>query len=391
MSSDLHSRSVALDGIRGIAILSVVIYHATMTLGHDFAPIQALLSIGHTAWLGVEVFFALSGFLITRILLNSRHAPAREYFGTFYYRRALRIFPLYFGVLAVIWLVSTAWPSFNAKGAVRFLDEQWWFWLHAANMAREYYGAHLPALEFGRFELSHFWTLAVEEHFYLFWPLLVFTLSVRRIALVAVALVLVSLSLRSGLVNAESPWIDALVATPKYVAGLAVGGLAALWLHCRPMAAITPLARGATLVIAPIVFLACALTPIAEQGNVFDTVIALLAAITAACAALWVTTEPNARLARWLSNPVLVTYGKYSYGIYVFHYLLGPVTRDVQLSQWPGGYTLGIIWYVSLYLVIPLLVAIVSYHCWEAPWLKLKDRRSYRPGVPPAAVPAAPT
>lgn len=370
--------------------MSVVIYHATMTLGHDFEPIQFLLSAGHAGWLGVEVFFALSGFLITRILLKNRHAPAREYFGTFYYRRALRILPLYFGVLAIIWVVSVALPHLNPQGAAKFLDQQWWFWLHAANMSREFHGAHMPALEFGYFELSHFWTLAVEEHFYLFWPLLVFTLSVRNLALSAIVIVLLSMALRTGLLHTEEPWINALLATPKHLAGLALGSLAAVWLHCRPADSITPLVRRGTWALVSLVVLACLIIPVSEQDGAFDAGVALLTALATACAALWVTTDPSARVGRWLSHPVLVTYGKYSYGIYVFHYLLGPLARRAELSTWPGGYTLGIVWYVALSLVLPLLVAMVSYRYWEAPWLRLKDRRNYRPDAPPSVPPVAP-
>ncbi len=371
--------------------MSVVFFHASMTLGHKFPPIQAFLSLGHTGWLGVEVFFALSGFLITRILLKSRHAPAGEYFGTFYYRRALRIFPLYFGVLALMWFIAHAFSGFNAEGASRFLDQQWWFWLHAANMSREFHGANVPALEFGVFELTHFWTLAVEEHFYLFWPLLVYALPIRWLVRVGVALIVLSVALRSGLVHTDLPWLSALLATPKYLAGLAIGGLAAVWLQARGAVQTLSSARRGAVLFAVLLCLAYAATPTAIRGPAFRTLVTLFAALSAAFAAVWVTTAPGGPMARFLSNRVLVTYGKYSYGIYVFHYLCGPLTRDVDLARWPGGYTVGMFLYIALYALLPLLVAMVSYRYWETPWLRLKDKHSYRPEPPPPEPPAVPT
>jgi peptidoglycan/LPS O-acetylase OafA/YrhL len=137
----------ALDGLRGMAILAVMAFH----FGLGAIPYAGgLFSAG---WAGVDLFFVLSGFLITGILSDARGLPS--FFTSFYARRALRIFPLYFGVLAVVFLtipkvLPTAAVHFQGPGGQRP------FWLYYSNFAVYFYGwpAH---------PVSHFWSLAVEE------------------------------------------------------------------------------------------------------------------------------------------------------------------------------------------------------------------------------------
>ncbi len=105
------SRSAPLDALRGLAILSVMIYHFTGVIGFASAPGKALVWVGHQGWIGVDLFFVLSGYLITGILSDEKQAKPRSYFLVFYARRTLRIFPLYYGVLAFVFLLGVLVPA----------------------------------------------------------------------------------------------------------------------------------------------------------------------------------------------------------------------------------------------------------------------------------------
>lgn len=144
-----------LDGLRAIAFLLVFALHT------DY------LQVG---WIGVQFFFVLSGFLITGILLDmKKFLPPREYFSKFYGRRFLRIFPLYYFYLllmsgVVVWLISIGYRSNYMR---IFLDQV----QYAALYVYDFFFA-TDALRLSHF-LDHFWSLSVEEQFYIFWPLLI--------------------------------------------------------------------------------------------------------------------------------------------------------------------------------------------------------------------------
>ena len=345
-----------------------------MTLGHTWPPAQFVLIATQAGWLGVEVFFALSGYLITGILLETKSLSPARFFGRFYFRRALRILPLYFGVLLFFLVLPFLFRSLDSPDFERFREMQGWFWLHAANMAREYHGTSLPALEFGWFELTHFWTLAVEEHFYLVWPFLVYFVSLRWLVINSLLLIVISIVLRTGIIDINTPLAAALVATPKSLSGLVVGGLAAVWIHVSGKESIVHSAAflGGLTTLGLIALFVIAGT--SSQAPAFRSAAAALAELATASAAVVVTCRPTGRIGLALTRPVFLIYGKYSYGIYIFHILLGPWTRTVNLTAWPGGYTFGAICYVLLFLLVPLGVAIVSYHYWELPWIRLKSR-----------------
>ena len=144
----------ALDGLRGIAILLVLAFHTEL--------LPTLKPLARDGWAGVDLFFVLSGFLITRILLKSRNSP--RYFTNFYARRILRIWPVYFGILLFVF----------ASERYRLLGDSatsWW-WISLATFTQNFYiGAYgwnaLPDW------LGPTWSLGIEEQFYLIWPLLV--------------------------------------------------------------------------------------------------------------------------------------------------------------------------------------------------------------------------
>jgi peptidoglycan/LPS O-acetylase OafA/YrhL len=174
---DDRERDPRLDGVRGIAILLVLVYHLTLYGG--MAPNGPFLDRLWRTWtlplgLGVDLFFVLSGFLITGILLDTKDGP--DYFRNFYARRFLRIFPLYYATLAATFLLIPA---------VR-LDAVW-YWTYLINY--RFADVGWPRVAY----LGHFWTLAVEEQFYLVWPALVFFVPRRVLPWLCVAAVTYSI------------------------------------------------------------------------------------------------------------------------------------------------------------------------------------------------------
>src|SRR5262245_35087776 len=169
----LTGHQPGLDGVRGVAILMVMAIHfvgdsTARTLGQTL-----LVKAAGYGLLGVDLFFVLSGFLITGILLDAKNRP--HYFRNFYALRTLRIFPLYYAVLAVLLLLIPAVTTLSPL-LEQAREQQGWLWTYTTN----FYVAYTSSWRSLTY-VTHFWSLASEEHFYLVWPLVVFAL--RRKAL----------------------------------------------------------------------------------------------------------------------------------------------------------------------------------------------------------------
>src|SRR5690348_11217200 len=158
-----------LDGIRGIAILGVIAFHfGLFTIDSHNLLYSVYGSVVGLGWAGVDLFFVLSGCLITRILLDTRNSG--HYFRSFYMRRVLRILPLYYFSVFVFFCVvlpvgyAVAPGSFSSHEWARVApSESLWYWLHLSNW-RSAFGILQTS------PLTHFWSLAIEEQFYLVWP-----------------------------------------------------------------------------------------------------------------------------------------------------------------------------------------------------------------------------
>jgi peptidoglycan/LPS O-acetylase OafA/YrhL len=202
-----------LDVLRGLAILMVLTFHglywsAATTSSHI---INLFIRATVVGWLGVNLFFVLSGFLITGILLDTRHRPS--YYRQFYLRRALRILPAYLGIILILFLIRyIQFPQTVA--ALLFL----------AN--------YMPLLRIpGGY--GPLWSLSVEEQFYLLWPAVVAKVSTRNLTVICLALCLVEPFLRWLSASGHLPLGDVKTATYLIADNLALGALAAIFARSR--------------------------------------------------------------------------------------------------------------------------------------------------------------
>lgn len=171
------ARMPGLDGLRGIAILGVISFHTLRLEGPLVGPILLWRTVQESTWAGVDLFFVLSGFLITGILLDSRECTG--YFRNFYGRRTLRIMPLYYGTLvfALLVLPAIVGSARLPEMYIRLREHQLWLWTYLQNYLQAKGPHQLPGL-------GHFWSLAVEEQFYWIWPIVVFLLCRRSLYIV---------------------------------------------------------------------------------------------------------------------------------------------------------------------------------------------------------------
>lgn len=301
------------DGLRGLAALAVVVFHAQTLLPGGVWATGASRWM-RAGWLGVDLFFALSGYLITRGLLALREEP--HYFARFYGRRALRIFPLYYLHLAAVALVGRCLPP-------RYYDPGDGDLALAATFLGNLPDAlgHFPGMT-----LAPLWSLAVEEHFYWLWPLVVWRRSVPRLLAVcagALGLALVSRALVDGVLADHA----AHILTPCRLDGLAAGAAVSLVAHVRGDTAVARWCRERA-VPAAVVLVTIALTPYGPR--VFQYVYPSDAypivghSVTGACAAVLVgAVGYGGAPVPWLRARWLVHVGRVSYGVYLLHGLVG--------------------------------------------------------------------
>ena len=165
----------SLDGARGVGIVFVLGYHYLLLSGYDWSTIGF-------SWIWIQMFFVQSGFLITRVLLDSKDESVGPYLGRFYWRRMLRIFPVYFGYLLIATVASVLFnvpEEFSRRAPTLFT-----FTYNFADLQRE--------IVLGNLWFIHFWSLSLEEQFYFVWPLLVFLLGTRPLRILVVAVILLA-------------------------------------------------------------------------------------------------------------------------------------------------------------------------------------------------------
>ena len=356
------NRLPGLDGIRAIAILVVCIFHFHFVFIPAAGRLERLLFDGlYFGWAGVDLFFALSGFLITGILLDSRDRA--HHFRTFYLRRALRIFPLYFAFLATVLIIERVlmpghWP---------YLDWRW----YVAYVQNWKGTAHDPLV-------SHLWSLSIEEQFYLVWPFVVFVLPRRYSLLVCFCLAGAAFLLRILLL--QSGHGSAIYqGTFTRMDGLVLGSAAAI--AFRDRAALKTWLRFSK----PAIFLCCcALTAVVIHQRSFDFLLdmtiwgeSLLAILFSLVILRTAVNPPQA-----LCSAPLARIAKCAYGMYVFHEfanrLIGPHFAEA-VSGIPEIPRIALkLLFIAAMTLLTYVAARISWKYFEEPFLRLKDRRPER-------------
>jgi len=381
-----------LDGVRGIAIGAVMALHFVCNMGgpHNLVERAAVKLTSYGVW-GVDLFFVLSGFLITGILYDSK--GRQNYFRSFYVRRTLRIFPLYYGVLFVLLVViPTSLLAAHAPGLVEARREQRWLWSYLTNVYLAIRG------DFVLPYLSHFWTLAIEEHFYLFWPLAIVTLSRRAAMRLCVGLSAGALLGRIGIHYFGPNQISAEVLTPCRLDTLCAGAWFAL--AARAPEGLSPLAvrarRWLPIAAGGVVALSIWHATVNLAEPLVFSIRGTLLAVFFGMFIVLASWEGSPKLlrgalrARWL-----VTLGKYSYGLYVYHAILAYLMHEqktlVRVTNLVGSPTLALFVQALGAVLFSLLVAFVSYELYEVRFLRLKQkfetgRASEKPRTEPALV-----
>jgi peptidoglycan/LPS O-acetylase OafA/YrhL len=356
-----------LDSVRGLAIALVLVYHtAGMGLPPGVAP-SGLVALAEAGWLGVHLFFVLSGFLITGILSDARESRRTDYFRRFYARRARRILPAYVALLFVLSLkVDISNQFLLLSGA--FLS----------NVA--------PLFGAGR-EWAGLWSLAVEEQFYLLWPLAVWLLPRRAMIGVAVAMLLLSPLARAAGVAAGAR-LELFYHTWYVLDSLAAGALVALVLReVRPSR--EQVARWAVVLVA----LAGTVLTVGIAGGslsarslgigYWDKVLRYLPwSILFAGALLGMLHLGSGPAHRWVTPRPLRYLGRISYGLYLIHPLVLEAV-DSRFAPTAGSGLGQLAVRFALMSGISVVIAAVSRETFEAWWLG-ERRRPAPSGLPSA-------
>ena len=365
----------ALDGLRGIAIILVMLHH--FTYYRPTAGIDAVIGdVLFFFWTGVDLFFVLSGFLITGILLDTR--DSERYFVTFYARRILRIFPLYYLVLFLAFVLLRQFPGANLVLAGNDASPpQWPYWLYLSNFSIADGGwVH------GWVDIS--WSLAIEEQFYLVWPLLIWLCPPRLVAPLCVVILLAQPAARTYARETDMPSLSIFVLPWFRLDGFAVGALLAV---AQRRGLLSSLNRWVPAVVIAAIggLIVCTIMGghtwwwnrwMQQYGYFLIAILGgamLVGAVSRPAHSIW----PRLLSAGWLR-----AFGKYSYALYLIH---APVMRAVREYVFDpleyerfgvGPWTAQLVYYGAA-TAPAFALAWLSWRVFEGPILRLKARFPY--------------
>ncbi|HEX8028278.1 MAG TPA: acyltransferase [Vicinamibacterales bacterium] len=378
----------ALDGLRGVAILMVMLHHFTrfrQTSGFD-GPLLSLLAF---CWTGVDLFFVLSGFLITGILLDTR--GSERYFTTFYARRFLRIFPLYYLVLLLSFVVLPRFPAVFAvlagqvdvpteeQAGVPLADQagiaQWPYWLYLTNFSIADNGWTHGLLDVG-------WSLAIEEQFYLIWPLVIWLCPPAFVAWLCTGIFMAEVFARSFGRASEMAVLPIYVVTWFRLDGLVIGSLLAVAWRRGIMPALDRLVP-AVVIVGVAGLIVCAIEgghPWWWNRRMQQFGYSLIAVTAGAMLVSAISRPADSLWPRMLSAGWLRAFGKYSYALYLLHLPVMRAVREYVFNPWEFGALAPFLAQLLFYgAAIPAAFAVawLSWRMFEAPILSLKARFPY--------------
>jgi peptidoglycan/LPS O-acetylase OafA/YrhL len=347
----------ALDGVRFVAFLLVFFFHAL-----QWSPVGnwPIIRFGY---LGVPIFFVLSGFLIGRILLDLREKtslPLSSKLKRFYLRRSLRIFPVYYLFIGILIFFHVMSGNQDPRAEASFP----WHMLYLTNL-RSFLVGMDQVYE------GHFWSLAVEEHFYLIAPLVVLVLHPTRLARLLGTTIL-AVAMARGVVYWSGSSRDFWVLSPMQFDLLGLGIATALIERKGSFLGVTPFKLRCLGLLGAVVFVLYITQfyyPIRHTGVLFAMVGSLSLGLAVAAGVLTLWQRPASMISRLLGWAPLAYLGQISYGLYLFHpNCLG------WMAHYYGNQTLT---NALVGLAVTILVAMLSWHTFEKPINNLKNRFAY--------------
>jgi peptidoglycan/LPS O-acetylase OafA/YrhL len=361
-----------LDGLRAVAILCVFVWHFVDDSNalHDFVQ---------WGWVGVRLFFVISGFLITGILLRCRRRFQSENHSgwwtlrNFYVRRFLRIFPIYYALIFVLFL-----------GLPRMREDIGWYLTYLQNV--------MFALDNQYSVGPHLWTLAVEEQFYVVWPILILFLPQRW--LLPSILLSIALGPASRLAALSLQWtsFSAMMLTPSNMDTLAMGALLAFLASNKSDDWTRTFSRRCLSVGLPIlvVYVVChnlGFARVSKTGqSAAEWALFVSADFGAALTYTWVVYRAaqgfGGRLGRLLSSRALAYVGKISYGLYVFHHPVQEALNEIVFPRLGWQLPNSSLATFFLYSIVSFVIAAASWHVFEKPINALKRHFPYNRPVP---------
>jgi len=342
-----------LDGVRAIAVFMVIFFHFFFKPELNLPPL--LIRIANFGRTGVSLFFVLSGYLITRILIATKESPS--YFSSFYVRRSLRIFPLYYLFLTLIFIIL---PLISGDPFAPF-DLQVYSWTYLQNFALSFRWPHVS--------YRHLWSLSVEEHFYLFWPLLIYFLSIRKVVVAIVLIIVMAFVVKYFMAMHDYVYY---YFTFARIDELSMGALLAVLEIKNKL-----IDKNANKFLLTSVILAIptiALLVIFTKIN--STIIQivkynLLAFTFLSMIGYIISLRKTSWVKRFLRTKPMVFSGKISYGLYIYH----PLCIGAIWSVFPKMH-LALLFAIAVGFTI--LTASVSYYLFELNFLKLKRFFEYK-------------
>jgi len=357
-----EGRIPALDGMRGIAILLVMIFHFSESPNVPAGLPTAFAKVTGSFWCGVDLFFVLSGFLITGILFDAKDNDRP--LGKFYARRALRILPLQYLLL----IVATIYVSIRPTECLLPPGHRIWLWLYSCNIMQAVKGAWI----YNAFD--HFWSLAVEEQFYFIWPFVVLSFGRRTLTRICLALIIAAPLIRLAMFASGADSVSVYVLTPCRMDALAIGALLALL--ARGPGGLARY-RGAGKWIGVYAAIALVVVGIFRGGlSHLDPVVSVVGFSFVALIAASVVAHATlpGRVATLFNWPILRSFGRYSYGIYIIQQ---PMLKVLTQSRYAPlldrlPYWTSTTLELAIGIVTSFVLAYLSWHCYEQYFLKMK-------------------
>lgn len=361
-----------LDGLKGVAILIIMLRHfyneELMLTGHPIlGPVITKLAIAGNY--GVEIFFVLSGFLATQTLLKSKNES--KYYIKFYTRRILRICPLYYGTLILIFYILPLIVTFDAA-AKDISSRQIWLWIFLSNLPWSGGGWDSSNI----FKLGHLWFLCVVVHFYIIWPIIIYKLKNQNVINICLAGLASCLLLRSFYTITGWPLLFTWTTITKFD-GLLFGALLAVGIKLDNNRIMQKYLSEITL-LSGIIFFCLIFIPremMSDHTQFWWVPTETISVIFIGCMLIHILKKKNILLQKLTNNKLLITFGKYSYGLFIIHNIFLPLFKWLfkpeELSTIMNAPIFAQIIYYIFSIAVSFIFAFASWHLFEKHFIRI--------------------